>query len=263
LKLFGGFTRGSDCEFREFYCLSWIASVYVSHIESTPRPLYDGAATWRTDMSADSDLMAFDELPEDARALISRTERSIAEIRERADQQTTDIRDEADRDCTEIREQADAAVARIEQNSTRELAPLVRELVDSLRNMQERYAREGKLDEALAIRARVRQLRSDLLGVRPDPGNLTEFTTNDIGRTVMFEVVGRPDGSVWGTDTYTADSRLAVVAIHAGVLREGERGLVRVMFLDGEGVNYEGSAQHGIQTYDYANYPLAYRVERV
>ncbi len=190
-------------------------------------------------------------------------ERAIAEIRERADQQITDIRDEADRDCTEIRDQADAAVARAEQTATRELAPLVRELVDSLRSMQERYARDGKLDEALAIRARVRQLRGDLLGVRPDPGNLTEFTTSDIGRSVLFDVVGRPDGSVWGTDAYTTDSRLAAAAIHAGVLREGERGLVRVTFLDGDGIPYEGSPRYGVQSYDYANYPLAYRIERV
>jgi hypothetical protein len=214
-------------------------------------------------MSADADLMALDELPEDARALIARTERAIADVRERADQKTTDIRDEAEREIAAIRERADAAVARVEQAATKELAPLVRELVDSLRTMQERYARDGKLDEALAIRARVRQLRSDLLGVRPDPGNLTEYTVADIGRTMMFEVVGRADGSVWGTDAYTTDSRLAAAAVHTGVLREGERGLVRVTILDGEGIAYEGSTRHGVQTYDYANYPLAYRVEKV
>jgi hypothetical protein len=214
-------------------------------------------------MSADLDLTALDELPEDARALISRTERAIAEVRERADRQAAEIRDEAEREVAAIREAAEAAAARAEQAATRELAPLVRELVDSLRQMQETYTREGKLDEALAIRARVRQLRGDLLGVRPDPGNLTEFTAGDIGRTVMFEVVGRTDGSVWGTDAYTADSRLASAAVHAGTLREGERGLVRVTFLDGEGLTYEGSPRNGVQTYDYANYPLAYRVERV
>jgi hypothetical protein len=125
------------------------------------------------------------------------------------------------------------------------------------------YARDGKLDEALAIRARVRQLRGDLLGVRPDPGNLTEFTIDDVGRVLLFEMTGRPDGSVWGTDAYTGDSRLAAAAVHAGALREGERGLVRVTLLDGDSLNYEGSTRHGIQTYDYANYPLAYRVERV
>jgi len=213
-------------------------------------------------MSSDFDLTALDELPDDARELIARAERSISAIRQRADQQATDLRDEADRDCAAIQERAEAGVARVEQAATRELAPLVRELIDSLRKMQENYAREGKLDEALAIRARVRQLRGDLLGVRMDPGNLTEFTIDDIGRVLLFEVTGRAEGSVWGSDVYTADSRLSAAAVHGGALREGERGLVRVTLLDGDGVIYEGSPRHGIQTYDYANYPVAYQVER-
>src|SRR4029078_2690572 len=117
-----------------------------------------------------------------------------------------------------IQERTAAAIATIEQAATRELAPIVRELVESLRRMQEGYARDGKLDEALAIRARVRQLRGDLLGVRTDPGNLTEFTVAAIGRILLFEITGRPEGSVWGTDIYTTDSRLAAAAVHAGAL---------------------------------------------
>jgi len=214
-------------------------------------------------MSTEIDLSTLDELPEDARELIARAERAISEIRERAERRANDLRDEADRESAAIQERAEAEVARVEQAATRELAPLVRELVDSLRRMQEHYTRDGKLDEALAIRARVRQLRGDLLGVRADPGNLTEFTVSDVGRVSLFEVMGRAEGSVWGTDIYTADSRLAAAAIHAGVLREGERGLVRVTLVDGDGLTYEGSTRHGLQTYDYANYPVAYRVERV
>src|SRR5262245_52005543 len=182
-------------------------------------------------MSADPDLMALDELPDDARELIAGAERSIAGIRERADRQAIEIREEAERECAAIRDRADAAVAKIEQGATRELAPVVRELVDALRGLQERYAREGKLDEALAIRARVRQLRSDLLGVRIDSGNLSECGAGDVGRVLLIEVVGRVEGSVWGTDVYTADSRLGPAAVHAGAIREGERGLVRVTLL--------------------------------
>lgn len=214
-------------------------------------------------MAADPDLMSLDELPDDARAAIARAEHALAEIRDRADRQTADIREEAERECAAVRARADAAAARVAQAGTRELAPLVRELVDTLRGMQERYTREGKLDEALAIRARVRQLRGDLLGVRPDPGNLTEFTPADAGRAFLFEVVGRAEGSVWGTDTYTSDSRLAAVAVHAGLLRDGERGLVRVTLIDGDGLTFEGRTRHGVQSFEYANYPLAYRVERV
>lgn len=214
-------------------------------------------------MSADADLMSLDELPDDARALIADAERAIADVRERTARQTAEIRAEAERECEATREKADAAAARVEQAGTRELAPLVRNLVDALRRMQEAYTRDGKLDEALAIRARVRQLRGDLLGVRPDPGNLTEFTAADAGRAFLFEVTGRAEGSVWGTDVYTADSRLAAVAVHAGVVREGERGLVRVTVLDGEGRTFEGTTRHAVTTYDYGPYPTAYRVERI
>jgi hypothetical protein len=214
-------------------------------------------------MADDPDLLAWDELPDDARELIAHTEATIADIRDRAARQVNAIRDEAERECAAIRERAEAAIAQVEHGVTRELAPLVRELVSSLRLLQEHYARQGKLDEALAIRARVRQLRSDLLGVQPDPGNLTGFGPGDIGRVVLIDVVGRNEGSVWGSDLYTADSRLCAAAVHAGALREGERGLVRVTLLDGEGVFFQGSTRHGVQTYDYATYPLAYRVERV
>src|SRR4029079_6445701 len=171
-------------------------------------------------MSADLDLTSLDELPDDARELIARAERAIEGIRDNADRQASDLRDEADRDCAAIQERTEAAVAQVEQAATRELAPLVRELVDSLRKMQENYAREGKLDEALAIRARVRQLRGDLLGVRIDPGNSTAVGAGDVARVLFMEVTGRAEGGVWGTHVYTADSRLGAAAVHAGAIRE-------------------------------------------
>jgi hypothetical protein len=216
-----------------------------------------------TPMMVDPDLISLDELPDDARAVIDEAERAVAAVRERADQRADAIRAAAEEECAAVTARADAEVAAVQQEATRELAPLVRQLVESLRGLQERYAREGKLDEALAIRARVRQLRGDLLGVRPDPGNLTEFGPEDFGRGFLFEVTGRTDGSVWGTDAYTADSRLGAAAVHAGAVRAGEKGLVRVTVLDGERLDYLGTARNGVTTFDYGHYPTAYRVERV
>jgi hypothetical protein len=214
-------------------------------------------------MSSDADLFSLDELPDEARAVLDETERAVASVRARADRQAAAIREQAERECGEIRARAETEVAVIQQEATRELAPLVRELVDRLRRLQETFVRDGKLDEALAIRARIRQLRGDLLGVRSDPGTLTEFGAHEFGRAFLFEVVGRTDGSVWGTDVYTADSRLAAAAVHAGAVRAGERGLVRVTIVDGTSQGYEGTTRNGVQTFDYATYPTAYRVERV
>jgi hypothetical protein len=214
-------------------------------------------------MSDDADLIGLDELPDDARAAVDAAERAAAEVRDRAARETAAIREAADRECDAIRARAEIELAAVQQTATRELAPLVRGLLDRLRELQQRYAREGLLDEALAIRARVRQLRGDLLGVRPDPGSLGEFSTADVGRAALFEVVGRADGSAWGTDVYTSDSRLATAAVHAGAVREGERGLVRVVIVDGTDHTYTGSERNGVATFDYGNYPVAFRIEKL
>jgi hypothetical protein len=214
-------------------------------------------------MSTDTDLIGLDDLPDDARAVVDTAERAVTEVRERAERAAAVIREAAERECEAIRARVEQELAAVQQNTTRELAPLVRGLLEQLRELQQRYTREGLLDEALAIRARVRQLRGDLLGVRPDPGTLTEFSAEDAGRTVLFEVLGRADGSAWGTDVYTSDSRLATAAVHVGAVREGERGLVRVVIVDGADLAYVGSDRNGVASFDYANYPVAYRVERV
>jgi hypothetical protein len=214
-------------------------------------------------MSDNADLMGLDELPEDARAVLDAAERAVAAVRQRGEREAAEIREAAERECAALRSRADTELAAVQQNTTRELAPLVRGLLDQLRALQQRYTREGLLDEALAIRARVRQLRGDVLGVRPDPGTLSEFSATDAGRTVLFEVVGRTDGSLWGTDVYTSDSRLATVAVHAGLVREGERGLVRVTIVDGADRTYAGSERNGVTSYDYGAYPTAFRIEKV
>lgn len=214
-------------------------------------------------MSDDNDLIGLDDLPDEARAAVEAAERAVAEVRERADRESAAVRATAERECDAIRARAEAELAVVQQTATRELAPLVRGLLEQLRAFQQHYAREGLLDEALAIRARVRQLRGDLLGVRPAPENLTEFTPSDAGRAVLLEVVGRTDGNIWGSGPYTADSRVAVAAVHAGVVRAGERGIVRAVIEDGADLTYAGSEQNGVLSFDYAAFPTAYRLERV
>jgi hypothetical protein len=214
-------------------------------------------------MNLDAELMGLDDLPDDARAAVDEAERTVAAVRADAENRAAAIRAEAEEECAAVRARAEADVAAVEQDATRELAPVVRGLVERLRALQEEYVRAGKLDEALAIRARVIRLRADLLGVRSDPGNLVEFGTDHFGRSLLFEITGRADGTVWGTDVYTADSRLAAAAVHAGAVRLGERALVRVTFLDGIGQPFDGSTRNDVQSFDYGTYPVAFRVERL
>ena len=83
-----------------------------------------------------------------------------------------------------------------------------------------------------------------------------------IGEFFYFEVTGTIGGNVWGTDVYTSDSPISTAAVHAGVLRPGERGLVKVTVLPGQG-RYRGSFRNGVRTSDYGVFPRSYRVDEV
>lgn len=90
-----------------------------------------------------------------------------------------------------------------------------------------------------------------------EPGQLREEDRVP-GRIVTLRLTGASGGRVWGTDVYTADSDLATAAVHAGVLRPGETGVVQVEFLPGQG-RYVGSRRHGVQSIDYGAYSLSFR----
>lgn len=97
-------------------------------------------------------------------------------------------------------------------------------------------------------------------GVQPDPGSLSGFR-GSVGKTLSFNVVGTTgSGSVWGSNPYTADSRLARAAVHAGVLRPGESGVVRVTILPGQ-QSYDGIERNAVTTRPWGPYSLSYRIE--
>ncbi len=92
-----------------------------------------------------------------------------------------------------------------------------------------------------------------------DPGNLTTYREN-VGETFFFEVTGDAELMVWGTDIYTDDSNLAAAAVHAGVLEDGETGIVEVTILPGEDA-YSGSEQNDVSSWDYGSWSGSYSVE--
>lgn len=82
------------------------------------------------------------------------------------------------------------------------------------------------------------------LSVNPDLP--TPFTCSCSGDRVR-------DGTVWGTDVYTADSSLCQAALHAGaVSRSG--GTLTVVYLPGRQL-YAGSRRNGVASHDYGAYP--------
>ncbi len=103
-----------------------------------------------------------------------------------------------------------------------------------------------------------------------EPGSV-EFgpTGQDWGRSVMSlgleegEVATlncTPDGdpaSIWGTDTYTADSNICTAAVHAGLITLADGGGVRIEVTAGQD-SYEGSEANGITSSSYGPYALSF-----
>jgi len=193
-----------------------------------------------------------DEMPPEARQALEDGEREVDAVRVRFARQVD-----------EIRTRADAAIQEIEQAAADEVRVLQRRLHDALKPIQDRYAREGKLDEALAVRERVRALRAGLASAQSDPGSLTYLGDRPVGTRMLFDVTGDPDaGTVWGTDVYTHDSALAAAAVHAGALVPGERALVRVTWVETVNVAFVGSERHGARSSSFGPWPVGFRVER-
>jgi hypothetical protein len=198
----------------------------------------------------DPDLL-LDDLPAEARTLIDEAERDVQEIR-----------DQAERQADEVRARAARAEAEIDARAADEVRVRQRGLLDRLKPLQDGYAKKGKLDEALAIRERIRGLKAVLLQAQPDPGALSSLPAQPPGTQVLFDVIGSTAGIVWGSDVYTHDSDLATAAVHCGILRDGERGIVRVTYTDTLNVAFTGSPRNGVWSEDFGPWPVGFRVDR-
>jgi len=96
--------------------------------------------------------------------------------------------------------------------------------------------------------------RSDK-AVLPNPGNLVVYNQR-FGETMTFTVTGQSKGTVRGTGSYTTDSDLATVAVHAGILKDGETGTVRVTII-GSPAEFTGSTTNGITSESWPQGALA------
>jgi hypothetical protein len=82
-----------------------------------------------------------------------------------------------------------------------------------------------------------------------------------VNESFYFQVTGETHGPLWGTDVYTSDSDLGTACVHAGLLRPGEAGGVKVTIVPPLPV-YKGSVRNGTTSRDWnTGWPGAYRVE--
>jgi LCCL domain len=191
-----------------------------------------------------------DALPADAQGLIDEFEMNSAEIRK-----------VMERECESIREQADAKIAALQTGADDKIRTLTQELLARIKPIQDKYAKDGMLDEALTIRERIRQMRGQAFNVQPDPGHVGG-NSEHYGKSFLYEVVGSTDGSVYGTDIYTCDASLAAACVHAGVLAPGEKGIVRVTILPQQHPNFKPSTRNGITSLAWTSAYPAFRVAR-
>ena len=94
-----------------------------------------------------------------------------------------------------------------------------------------------------------------------DPGNMVGYRGRN-GQTFLIRVRGTTDGSVWGGSDglYTDDSRIGKAAVHAGLLRPGQEGVVRVTVVAGKS-GYGASTKNGITTMGYGSWHGSYRFD--
>jgi len=186
----------------------------------------------------------------------------VSDLIEKFEDETSVIRDKVSREIQNIQEKADEEIHLVRSKSEQRIKLKAVALIDQIKPLQESYLRSGKLDEALAIREAIRGLRSGMMNAKPDPGNLLNYQ-NKIGQQFLFEVTGAGDGPLWGTDLYTLDSRLAVAAVHAGILGIGQKGVVQVTIQDSStGAAFEGTERHGVFSYPWGPYPVAFGISQ-
>ncbi len=95
-----------------------------------------------------------------------------------------------------------------------------------------------------------------------DPGSVAEYPGAVAGKNLVVWIKGRKTGgSVWGSEIYTNDSTLALAAVHAGVLADGESAAITVKVLPGQD-NYSSTTKNGVSTSGYGYWGLSYSLER-
>jgi len=155
-------------------------------------------------------------------------------------------------------------LASLRRKAEDRLAASEEKAADELKKVQDAFAREAKLDEAVAVRDLIRDLRSGngvaTANVLPDPVYVNNPPA-DIGKVFYYEVGGSLGGVVYGTDVYTTGSPLGTAAVHSGVLKVDQRGVVKVTILPGQG-QYETTTRHGVTSSSYGAWSVSFKVER-
>jgi hypothetical protein len=128
-------------------------------------------------------------------------------------------------------------------------------------------AQFGQLQLKLAD---IRELRSqgavvevpadDVKNVLPDPGNMLNHHA-DIGKSFTYRVTGNPSGSCYGTDVYTTDTTVATAAVHMGLLKPGETGILIATMVPSPPA-FSSTVRNGVSSSGWGPYAAAYTLRK-
>jgi hypothetical protein len=167
------------------------------------------------------------------------------ELRREAEQKAIALQQQNERQMQGLRDEGTRAAALALEDAKQELKLRRDELIERLAEARKDCLRRGSRDDADAIGRLVAQLETEPVGdVQPAPSNLEGYRSR-IGESFLFSVTASSAGPLWGTDIYTTDSSPAKAAIHAGLLRAGESGIIRVTIVERQ-PNYKGSTRNGV-----------------
>jgi hypothetical protein len=220
------------------------------------KPLSESAG--QAEQTADAAPFAVeDDLPPDAREVLDKIGHKLSEIQESLRSLRDEIQTKAEEKIANIRKKADEEVEALTAEAEKKIHSQVKKAHTALKNLLGTYAKDEKWDEALAIRAQLKQLELQEARAELAPDTMTGHT-QEVGKSFTFKVTGTTRGAIWGTDVYTADSTLATAAVHAGKVRDGETKVLKVTMVKGQ-AHFKGSTRQGVTSDDFDAYPAAFK----
>lgn len=91
------------------------------------------------------------------------------------------------------------------------------------------------------------------------PSTMSQFIGRN-GVVFIFRVKAHKEGPIWGgrDNIYTSDSEIATAAIHAGVLKAGETGIVKLKMLPGL-KSYPEITRNGLTSHSFDSWDGSYQ----
>ncbi|GAB4146108.1 MAG: hypothetical protein Tsb0016_16400 [Sphingomonadales bacterium] len=98
---------------------------------------------------------------------------------------------------------------------------------------------------------RAEQKRRESLALKHNAANATrQFEDLPLNQNTfgLFMVVGDDEGDVWGEGIYHEDSNVAAAAVHAGLLRPGQAGVLKINYhyITNRSYSFEGTTRNGV-----------------